>query len=184
MKIAVIVSVFGLFLANVAKADIGQTDYSAANTTPQSYYSGQQLGLGLTGTLTQIDLYISYAWGQANQVSLCEIDGNEMSLSGWTTPADSIIDCMDNGTNRLADWYYGDADLNPDTDPTIGMIETSLEWRRKDNDAAEENGEHSYFAIIGEEFREIFTAKTREERHTEIVQAIALLVRLDEDEAI
>jgi len=74
--------------------------------------------------------------------------------------------------------------LNPETDPTVGMIETSLEWRRKDNDAAEEKGEHSYFAIIGEEYREIFTAKTREERHTEIVQAIALLVRLDEDEAI
>ena len=74
--------------------------------------------------------------------------------------------------------------LHPESDPTIGMIETSLEWRRKDNDAAEEKGEHSYFAIIGEEFREIFTAKTREERHIEIVQAIALLVRLDEDEAI
>ena len=74
--------------------------------------------------------------------------------------------------------------LNPDTDPTIGMIETSLEWRRKDNDAAEVKGEHSYFAIIGEEYREIFTAKTREERHIEIVQAIALLVRLDEDESI
>lgn len=74
--------------------------------------------------------------------------------------------------------------LSPETDPTIGMIETSLEWRRKDNDASESKGEHSYFQIIGEEYREIFTAKTREERHAEIVQAIALLVRLDEDEAI
>lgn len=74
--------------------------------------------------------------------------------------------------------------LNPETDPTIGMIETSLEWRRKDNDTAEAKGEHSYFQIIGEEYREIFTSKTREERHTEIVQAIALLVRLDEDEAV
>lgn len=74
--------------------------------------------------------------------------------------------------------------LSPDTDPTEGMIETSLEWRRKDNDELESKGEHSYFAIIGEEFREIFTAKTRDERHAEIVQVIALLYRLDEDEAI
>ena len=74
--------------------------------------------------------------------------------------------------------------LSPDADPTVRMIETSLEWRRKDNDALEAKGEHSYFAIIGEEFREIFTAKTREERHAEIVQVIALLYRLDEDEAV
>jgi hypothetical protein len=45
-------------------------------------------------------------------------------------------------------------------------------------------GEHSHFAIIGEECREIFTAKTKEERHIEIVQAIATLVRLDDDEEI
>jgi len=31
---------------------------------------------------------------------------------------------------------------------------------------------------------EVLTAETREERHAEIVQAIALLVRLDEDTEI
>ena len=74
--------------------------------------------------------------------------------------------------------------LHPESDPTSAQIEASLAWRRTDNDKAEAKGEHSYFAIIGEEYREIFTTKTRDERHIEIVQAIALLVRLDEDEAI
>jgi hypothetical protein len=74
--------------------------------------------------------------------------------------------------------------LHPETDPTVSQLENSLVWRRKDNDTAESMGEHSHFAIIGEECREIFTAKTKEERHIEIVQAIATLVRLDEDEEI
>ena len=74
--------------------------------------------------------------------------------------------------------------LHPKTDPTVEMIEASLGWRRKENDESEYNGQHSYFAIIGEEYREVFTAKTKEERHSEIVQAIALLVRLDEDENV
>jgi len=52
------------------------------------------------------------------------------------------------------------------------------------NDNFEETGAHSYEGIIIEEVLEVLTAETREERHAEIVQAIALLVRLDEDTEI
>jgi hypothetical protein len=52
------------------------------------------------------------------------------------------------------------------------------------NDTLEKNGNHNYRSLIEEEVLEVFTAETREERHAEIVQAIALLVRLDEDTEI
>lgn len=65
-------------------------------------------------------------------------------------------------------------------------------WKRKDtrgkmfglqkmNDAKEAKGKHDYISLIQEELYEIVCARDKEERHTEIVQAIALLVRLDED---
>lgn len=71
--------------------------------------------------------------------------------------------------------------LHPVEDPTAEQIATSLAWRREDNDKAEAKGEHSWYGIIREELSEVFTAKTPEERHSEIVQAMALLKRLDEE---
>lgn len=69
-----------------------------------------------------------------------------------------------------------------------GMKMRDLECMKQDiqelNDAWEARNEHCYYDLIREEVLEIVTAKTREERHIEIVQAISLLVRLDEDEAI
>ena len=72
--------------------------------------------------------------------------------------------------------------LNPEYEPKPSDIEASLIWRRKDNDALEAKGEHSWFGIIGEEYREIFTAKTKAERRTEAIQTIATLVRMLEND--
>jgi len=55
---------------------------------------------------------------------------------------------------------------------------------REFNDRLEYLGVHDYYRIIQEELIEVVLAETREERHAEIVQAIALLVRLDEDTEI
>lgn len=66
----------------------------------------------------------------------------------------------------------------------LKQLESSKRWYQYANDVREKNGEHDYYGLVTEEVLEVFTAKTREERHIEIVQAIALLVRLDEDEAI
>jgi len=52
------------------------------------------------------------------------------------------------------------------------------------NDVMELISKHDYYRIIQEELLEVVLAETREERHAEIVQAIALLVRLDEDAEI
>ena len=74
--------------------------------------------------------------------------------------------------------------LHPKIDKTFRMIKELCKSFQSSNDKLEKNNEHSYYGLINEEVLEVFTAKTREERHIEIVQAIALLVRLDEDEAI
>ena len=66
----------------------------------------------------------------------------------------------------------------------LRQLESSKRWYQYTNDVREKNGEHDYYGLITEEVLEVFTAKTREERHIEIVQAVALLVRLDEDEAV
>ena len=68
--------------------------------------------------------------------------------------------------------------------PKVCQLKEHLKWIQAFNDEQEKTGEHSYYHLIEEEQLEIMTAKTREERHIEIVQAIALLVRLDEDESI
>jgi len=64
------------------------------------------------------------------------------------------------------------------------FMDYNLAMYQRFNDTSEAWNAHSYQGIISEEILEVFTAETREDRHAEIVQAIALLVRLDEDTEI
>lgn len=68
--------------------------------------------------------------------------------------------------------------LHPVTDPMPSQFKISLEYQQKDNDEAEANGEHSWYGIMNEEEAEVFSAETIEELDTELVQSIALRVRL------
>lgn len=68
--------------------------------------------------------------------------------------------------------------LHPVTDPLPSQFKVSFGYQQKDNDEAESKGEHSWYGIMNEEEAEVFSAETIEELDTELVQSIALRVRL------
>lgn len=68
--------------------------------------------------------------------------------------------------------------LHPVTDPTRSQFKVSMQFQKEDNDKAEANGEHSWYGIMNEEDAEVFSAETIEELETELIQSIALRVRL------
>jgi hypothetical protein len=70
--------------------------------------------------------------------------------------------------------------LHPITDPAIGQFRLSMKSQQEINDAREKTGEHSWYGIINEEEAEVFSAETTEELYTELIQSIALRVRLVE----
>ena len=68
--------------------------------------------------------------------------------------------------------------LHPVTDPMPSQFKISFGYQQKDNDEAESKGEHSWYGVMNEEDAEVFSAETVEELDTELVQSIALRVRL------
>ena len=68
--------------------------------------------------------------------------------------------------------------LHPTDDPRPSQFKFSKETQQKINDDREKEGEHSWYGIMNEEDAEIFSAETIEELDTELVQSIALRVRL------
>ena len=68
--------------------------------------------------------------------------------------------------------------LHPVTDPRRDQFKISAEYQQEVNDAREKAGEHSWYGIMNEEDAEVFSAETIEELDTELVQSIALRVRL------
>ena len=68
--------------------------------------------------------------------------------------------------------------LHPVTDPMPSQFKISFGYQQKDNDEAESKGEHSWYGIMNEEEAEVFSAETIEELDTELVQSIALRVRM------
>lgn len=70
--------------------------------------------------------------------------------------------------------------LNPITDPARGQFQFSMKSQQEINDAREKTGEHSWYGIMNEEEAEVFSAETIEDLYTELIQSIALRVRLIE----
>ena len=68
--------------------------------------------------------------------------------------------------------------LHPVDDPRPSQFRFSKETQQKINDEREKEGEHSWYGIMNEEDAEIFSAETVEELDAELVQSIALRVRL------
>ena len=68
--------------------------------------------------------------------------------------------------------------LHPTDDPRPSQFEFSKETQQKINDDREKEGEHSWYGIMNEEDAEIFSAETIEELDAELVQSIALRVRM------
>lgn len=68
--------------------------------------------------------------------------------------------------------------LHPRTDPARGQFRLSMLNQQEINDAREKEGEHSWYGIMNEEEAEVFSAETLEELDAELVQSIALRVRL------
>ena len=68
--------------------------------------------------------------------------------------------------------------LHPTDDPRPSQFKFSKETQQKINDDREKEGEHSWYGIMNEEDAEIFSAETIEELDAELVQSIALRVRL------
>ena len=68
--------------------------------------------------------------------------------------------------------------LHPIFDPTKKQFRLTTQIRQEANDLREGAGDHSWYGIMNEEDGEVFSAETVEELDTEIVQSIALRVRL------
>ena len=68
--------------------------------------------------------------------------------------------------------------LHPSGDPRPSQFKFSKETQQKINDDREKEGEHSWYGIMNEEDAEIFSAETIEELDAELVQSIALRVRM------
>lgn len=66
-------------------------------------------------------------------------------------------------------------------DPTQAQFNVSAELQKEVNDRFEGYGAHSWYGIMNEESAEMFTAETIEELERELVQSIALGVRLLEE---
>lgn len=70
--------------------------------------------------------------------------------------------------------------LHPITDPVRSQFRLSTKSQQEINDTREKTGEHSWYGIMNEEEAEVFSASTTEELYTELIQSIALRVRLAE----
>lgn len=70
--------------------------------------------------------------------------------------------------------------LHPITDPASGQFHLSMKSQQEINDSREKTGEHSWYGIMNEEEAEVFSAETVEDLYTELIQSIALRVRLIE----
>lgn len=68
--------------------------------------------------------------------------------------------------------------LHPTDDPRPSQFKFSKETQQKINDERERESEHSWYGIMNEEDAEIFSAETIEELDAELVQSIALRVRM------
>lgn len=68
--------------------------------------------------------------------------------------------------------------LHPITDPMGSAFRLAMKSQQEVNDAREKAGEHSWYGILNEEEAEVFSAETLEDLDTELIQSIALQVRM------
>ena len=68
--------------------------------------------------------------------------------------------------------------LHPIFDPTKKQFRLTTQIRQEANNLREGAGDHSWYGVLNEEDGEVFSAETIEELDTELVQSIALRVRL------
>jgi hypothetical protein len=68
--------------------------------------------------------------------------------------------------------------LHPIFDPTKKQFRLTTQIRQEANNISERNSDHSWYGIMNEEEAEVFSAETIEELDIELVQSIALRVRM------
>ena len=70
--------------------------------------------------------------------------------------------------------------LHPELDPYRGQFHIAMVDQQGKNDILEAEGEHSWYGILNEEESETWSAKTIDDFYMELIQTIALRVRLAE----
>ena len=70
--------------------------------------------------------------------------------------------------------------LHPELDPMGYQFHVAMDDQQTKNDELEKFGEHSWYGILNEEESETWSAKTIDDFYMELIQTIALRVRLAE----